>query len=306
MSAPTGKEQALFRAVVWSFAIGVLMLGLKVGGYWITGSTAILSDAAESVVHVLAVAFVVFSVRLSQKPADESHLYGHAKIGFFSAGFEGGAIALAGAFILWEAASEWIAGPRLRNIGPGAGLVALALAVNGVLGWRLVALGKKNNSLILVANGRHVLADAWTSAGVLVGLFLVWATGLGFWDPLCALAVAAHILWQGFALVRRSAAGLMDAADPAVDKALRAALARATARRGVSYHRLRHRNLGDGHWVDLHLIFDDETTVRDAHRAATEIEREVRAALGESTLVTTHLEPARDHGRIHGHSAAPE
>lgn len=197
-------------------------------------------------------------------------------------------------------------GSRLRNIGPGAGLVAAALAVNAALGWRLVALGKKNDSLILVANGRHVLADAWTSAGVLGGLFLVWATGQSYWDPLCAAAVAAHILRQGYLLVRRAAEGLMDAADPAVDKALRAALARATAQRGVSYHRLRHRNLGDGHWVDLHLIFDDETTVRAAHRAATEIEREARAALGDSTLVTTHLEPARDHGKIHEHSAAPE
>ena len=113
--------------------------------------------------------------------------------------------------------------------------------------------------------------------------------------------VAVNILWSGVRLMWQSASGLMDRADPAVQQALSVRLDSATAKHGVTWHQMRHRHLGDGHWVDFHLVFDDETTVRDAHEIATEIEREVRDEMGSSTIVTTHLEPAEDHERIHGH-----
>jgi len=291
----------LRRAAYLSFVIGILMLLIKVGAYLITGSAAILSDAAESIVHVLAVSFVVFSMRLSQKPPDETHPYGHAKISFFSAGFEGGLIMIAGIFIIFEAGRKWIEGLELENLGPGTALVGLALVINGWLGWHLVKLGRSNNSLILVANGKHVLTDAWTSIGVLVGLGLAWLTGWFWFDPLCAILVGLNILWSGGRLMWESADGLMDRADPAVQSRLENRLTEATAKHGISFHHLRHRNLGDGHWVDLHLVFDDDTPVRDAHEIATAIEEAVREELGEETVVTTHLEPAEDHERIHGH-----
>jgi cation diffusion facilitator family transporter len=291
----------LRRAAYLSFVIGILMLLIKVGAYLITGSAAILSDAAESIVHVLAVAFVVFSMRLSQKPPDESHPYGHAKISFFSAGFEGGLITIAGIFIVFEAIRKWITGLELSNLGPGTALVAVALLINGWLGWYLVKLGRKEKSLILVANGNHVLTDAWTSIGVLIGLGLAYLTGWLFFDPICAILVGLNILWSGGRLMWESADGLMDKADPTIQARLESRLAKATETRGISFHHLRHRPLGDGHWVDLHLVFDDDTSVRDAHELATEIEEEVRDELGAETVVTTHLEPAEDHERIHGH-----
>ena len=278
------------------------MLALKCTAWWITRSAAILSDAAESVVHVAAVGFVVYSLRLSQKPPDESHPYGHAKISFFSAGFEGALIFIAGLFILWSAAVQWLSGSAPAHLETGVGLTVAALVVNGWLGWHLIRLGKRCDSLILEANGRHVLTDAWTSIGVLVGLLLTFLTGWAGFDPICAALVGLNILWSGAALMRRSADGLMDRADPEVQAQLVARLDEATERLGVSWHQMRHRHLGDGHWVDFHLVFADDTTVRDAHEVASEIERQIREELGDATTVTSHLEPADDHARIHGHA----
>ncbi|MCB1092112.1 MAG: cation transporter [Verrucomicrobiae bacterium] len=298
----TNPGESLLRRASWlSFWVGVVMLGIKTVAWFLTRSSAILSDAAESIVHVAAVAFVVYSLRLAQKPPDHDHPYGHAKISFFSAGFEGGLISIAGLFILWQAVQQWIGGLSPQHLGPGTALTAIAVAINGALGWYLIRLGKKQNSLILVANGNHVLTDAWTSIGVLAGLGLTWATGWMGFDPICAILVALNILWSGVRLMWESASGLMDRADPEVNTALSSRLDRATSALGITWHQMRHRNLGDGHWVDVHLVFDDHTTVRDAHEIATEIEREIREEVGAATIVTTHLEPAEDHERIHGH-----
>jgi len=296
-----GERRVLRRATWLSFGVGVFMLGIKVGAWWLTGSAAILSDAAESIVHVVAVAFVVYSLHLSQKPPDTDHPYGHAKISFFSAGFEGGLIFIAGCFILVESTHQWIEGPELEYLGPGIGLTVLTLALNGGLSGYLLRLGRRTGSLILVSNGKHVLTDAWTSVGVIAGLSLAWATGWAGFDPLCAIIVALNILWSGLRLVWKSAEGLMDRADPAIREMLVERLDAAVARHGISWHHMRHRELGDGQWVDFHLVFDDETTVKNAHEIATAIEAEIRSALGGATIVTTHLEPAEDHHRVHGH-----
>ncbi|MDF1823093.1 MAG: cation diffusion facilitator family transporter [Verrucomicrobiales bacterium] len=297
------SSPVLLRKASWlSFWIGVLMLFIKMAAWWQTRSSAILSDAAESVVHVAAVAFVVYSLRLSQKPPDEDHPYGHAKISFFSAGFEGGLISVAGIFILIKAALQWNAGEQPHDLEFGSALIAASLFINGWLGWYLIQLGKRNGSLILESNGMHVLVDAWTSLGVLVGLLLTWLTDWAWLDPLCAIFVALHILRNGVKLLWQSANGLMDRADPAVKEEVVASLDASTKQFGITWHHLRHRHLGDGHWVDFHLVFEDDTSVKEAHDIATRIERSVRATLGPGTTVTSHLEPAEDHERIHGHA----
>lgn len=303
----TPRQRALLRRASWiSFWIGVLMLGVKLGAWWLTRSSAILSDAAESVVHVGAVAFVVYSLRLALKPPDDDHPYGHAKISFFSAGFEGGLISIAGVFILYQAIRQWINGFEPHHLGIGTALTVVALLINGWLGFYLLKLGRKRESLILVANGKHVLTDAWTSIGVLAGLGLTWSTGWMGFDPICAILVGLNILWSGARLMWESANGLMDRADPEIQSALVKRLDSVTEREGITWHQMRHRHLGDGHWVDFHLVFDDETTVRDAHAIASRIEAEVRDEIGPSTTVTTHLEPAEDHERIHGHAPGEE
>ena len=191
------SSQRLLRRASWlSFWIGVVMLAIKTAAWHLTQSSAILSDAAESVVHVAAVAFVVYSLRLSQKPPDEDHPYGHAKISFFSAGFEGGLISIAGVFIFYQAVHQWAGGLEPQRLGMGSALTALAMLINGWLGWHLLRLGKRGGSLILEANGNHVLTDAWTSIGVLAGLGLTWATGWMGFDPICAMLVALNIIWS--------------------------------------------------------------------------------------------------------------
>jgi len=286
-------------AIRLSLAVGLLMLAGKWYAYAITSSAAILSDAAESVVHVAAVGFAAFSLWLSLRPADDSHLYGHDKVSFFSAGMEGLLIVIAAVYIIYEAVARWLGGLTLQNLGRGALFVAGAAVVNLGLGLYLVQQGRRHGSLILVANGRHVLTDSWTSLGVIVGLLLVLWTGWSPFDPLLAIVVAINILWSGAKLVRESVGGLMDESDPEIQRRLVALLDDATAKRTLQYHELRHRNSGRGRWVDLHLLFPAETTIEVAHRHATEIEALIMSSFPGPTTVTTHLEPLERHDEAH-------
>src|SRR5579864_8292603 len=201
-----------------SLAVGVLMLLGKTTAYYVTGSAAILSDFAESVVHIIAVAFAAFSLRLSTKPAAPTFLYGYERITFFSAGFEGAMIIVAAIWILVEAVEKWIAGLPLEHLGPGALLLLGAGLLNAWLGWYLLRIGKRSHSLILEADGKHVLTDCYTSFGVVAGLGLVMLTGWKPFDPLVAIAVAINILWSGGRMAWRSAVGLLDYSDPETGK----------------------------------------------------------------------------------------
>jgi cation diffusion facilitator family transporter len=267
--------------------------------YIITNSAAILSDAAESVVHVMAVAFAAFSLWLSIQPADKSHTYGHDKISFFSAGVEGLLIVIAAFYIIYEATAKWIAGLHLENLDTGILYVAAAGLINGGLGFYLVRKGKRHKSIILVANGKHVLTDSWTSAGVIVGLLLVMWTGWLPFDPILAFIVALNILWSGGKLVRQSVGGLMDEGDPELDRQIRTVLDAETNTRGLHYHQLRHRHSGTGVWVELHLLFPTDTSIESAHWQATEIEAAIKANLNVPITVTTHLEPIEEHQEVH-------
>lgn len=290
---------ALSFAMTLSLVVGLIMFVMKIGAYLLTGSVAILSDAAESIVHVAAVSFAAYSLRLSYKPADESHLYGHAKIAFFSAGFEGAMIILAALYIIYESVHKWTAGLSLENLGLGTGLTAAAAVINGGLGAYLIWLGRRKNSVILEANGKHVLTDCWTSVAVLTGLGLVLVTQWLPFDPICGVLMACNILRTGIALMKSAFFGLMDQADPEVQRQLTEIFEREAVRRKVTFHQLRHRNLGDAHWVEVHLVFPDGTSLRDAHRTATGIEQLVESNLKPRAYVTTHLESAADHDELH-------
>lgn len=296
------NRRALSFAMSLSLGVGLLMLAIKVGAYLLTGSAAILSDAAESVVHVAAVSFAFYSLRLTHRPADELHLYGHAKVSFFSAGFEGAMIVLAAVYIIFEAVRRWLSGLELEHLGLGTSLTVLAAVINGSLGAYLVWTGRRHNSIILLANGKHVLTDCWTSLGVIVGLSLVLLTGWLPWDPIAAIVVSLNILVSGLGLMRESIGGLMDIADPVLHKRIVDLLERETALRKIGYHDLRHRNLGNVYWVEVHLLFPECVPIGDAHRIATEIERAVSAEIASDSYVTTHLEAIEDHQQVHGHA----
>lgn len=273
-----------------SLILGFVMLVLKMGAYLITGSAAILGDAAESVVHVAAVMFAAYSFSLVGKPADDDHRYGHSKAEFFSAGVEGALIILAAVYITWVSITKWISGSQPGNLDHGVVLIVLTVIINGILGYVLIKQGRRTGSLILSANGHHVLTDAWTSLGALAGLGLMALTGHSWWDPVCGLLMAANILYTGYGLVSRSVGGLMDVADPAMTRRLDEALARSTSAHGVAFHALRHRDSGSIHWVEVHLQFHNDISLKEAHRIATEIEREVMGSVEKKVIITTHLE----------------
>jgi cation diffusion facilitator family transporter len=287
------------RAMRLSLAVGVLMLVGKVSAYAITGSAAILSDAAESVIHVAAVAFAAFSLALSVRPADQRFRYGYERIAFFSAGFEGAMIVIAAIAIIWAAVDKWLHGLTLDRLGLGTLVVALAAALNAVLGFYLVRMGRRSNSVILEANGRHVLTDSWTSVGVVGGLLLVLWTGWKPFDPILAILVALNILWSGGHLIARSVVGLMDFSDPAIASELEPRLREAAGQVDVHYHNVRFRHTGHRVIVELHLLFPYEMPVGEAHRRATELEERLPSVFPYDIEVITHLEAHEDHEVVH-------
>ncbi|MBL8141061.1 MAG: cation transporter [Acidobacteria bacterium] len=282
-----------------SLIVGVAMLGGKTFAYAITGSAAIMSDAAESIIHVIAVAFAAFSLWLSARPANTRFNYGYERIAFFSAGFEGALIIIAALTIIVAAIQKWMAGLQIEQLGVGTAIVAAAGALNAALGGYLVYTGRKSRSLILEANGKHVLTDSWTSFGVVLGLLLVIWTGWKPFDPLCAIAVALNILWSGGGLIRRSVAGLMDYSDPEVRRAVENALTTECRARGMRFHEVRLRSLGQRVLVDVHLLFPFEMPLGEAHRIATAVEQTVEQQVAFDVEFVTHLESFDDHEIVH-------
>ena len=279
------------RVMNFSLVASLVLLGVKVSGAVMTGSSAIYSDAAESVVHFLAVAFACWALRLSIKPADETHHFGHDKVSFLSAGFEGAMISAAAMLIFYEAARQFLFGVEIRNLGFGLAVTSLAAGVNLILGLALVAVGKKSESPLVRANGMHVLTDVWSSVAVLIGLGLYHVTEWVWWDPVVAILVACNILRVGIRLIRESLGGLLDEADQLIESRVRELLDREVASMGLSYHNFRHRHSGRTHWVEFHLVFDDHLSVGEAHDQATRLEAMVADLLSPDGRVISHLEP---------------
>ncbi|MBI5091643.1 MAG: cation transporter [Candidatus Hydrogenedentes bacterium] len=292
-----------------SLGIAVLMLVGKLTAFFITGSTAILSDAAESVVHIVATSYAAFSLWYARRPANERHPYGHGKIAFFSAGFEGALILSAAIFIVYEGALALIRGPQLKELGMGILITGGLGLINLALGMSLVYLGKKRNELILVANGKHTLTDMWTSAAVVGGVTIVWVTiqahrPMLWLDPAIAIAAGLNIMYTAGSLIYRSCRGLLDEADPANTKLILETLEAATREGRISgFHHLRHRHSNDTMFVEVHMLVPGELTTTDAHNRVTQIEETIRNLFSEYQMyVTTHVEPTlHDQGHPGGH-----
>ena len=296
-------------AMTASLVVAVLMLVGKGLAWRLTGSTAILSDALESVVHLGATAMAGFSLWYASQPPDAAHPYGHGKIAYFSSGVEGALILLAAVGIVWTAALDLIRGPEIQQIGVGLLITAGLGAVNLVLGLALVRIGRKTNALVLVANGHHVLTDMWTSLGVLVGIGLVWLTDALWLDPVVALLVGANILWTSGRLMRESYDGLMETADPDATRDVIGVLEAAVADGRIEgFHHVRHRRVNDQVWIEQHLLLPDDLRLDDAHDRATQVELEQQAIFPDSRVqVTTHLEPAsHDHPADAPHDAVTD
>ncbi len=296
----TGKHNPLKVAMGLSLLTTVIMLVGKLSAYFITHSAAIFSDAAESIFHVAATGLAALSLWYASIPADRGHPYGHGKISFFSAGFEGALILVAALGVIYTGIREFIVGPELSDLGWGLGIISFLTLVNLALGLFLIHTGKKFNSLIVEANGRHVLTDMWTSAGVVIGVALVMVTDLHWLDPIVAILMGLNILRTAIQLILQSFHGLMDVADQGITEQLRSCMQRAVDDNMIlGFHQLRHRQVSDEIWVEVHLLFPGQMTMSQAHRKVSVVEGLIAALFPKEIVhVTSHLEPV-DHERAH-------
>jgi cation diffusion facilitator family transporter len=278
-----------------SLAVGTLVFAAKLAAWIATGSVAVFSDAMESIVNVVAALLLVWSLRIAAQPADRDHPYGHGKAEFLSAAVEGALIIVAALLITAQAVRELVLGGVPQRLDTGLALVAGASLLNGALGLHLLSVGKRTGSLALVADGRHILTDVWTSAGVLVGLLGVQLTGWVWLDPAVALAVAANIVREGWRLLQRAVGGLMDEADVALLEKLAAALEAERPPEWIDVHGLRAWRSGAELHADLHLVVPRYLDAERLHRIAEAVEERLREASGFPTEAVVHFDPCRPH-----------
>lgn len=286
-----GARRDRVRAALLSLGAGTLIFGAKLAAFVLTGSTAVLSDALESVVNVIAAAFAVWAVRFAARPADADHPYGHGKVEFLSAAFEGGLVAFAGAVTVLAAVRALIVGPDVRELDLGLSISAAAALANLALGTYLVRRGKATRSPTLIADGQHVLSDVWTTAGVLTGLALVRFTGIQALDPVAALVVALLLARVGTRLVLEAVGGLLDQEDPELVRRLVRAFAEARVEGVDGAHDIRAIRSGDVIHVDAHVYVPADWSVARAHEATRRLQEEVLQASGIACDLAVHLDP---------------
>ncbi|MBI1351460.1 MAG: cation diffusion facilitator family transporter [Actinomycetales bacterium] len=280
-----------------SIAAAVLTIGLKLAAYLLTGSVGLLSDALESVVNLVAAIIALVALRIASLPPDRSHPYGHGKVEYFSAGAEGVMILVAAAMIIWSAVGRLLNPEPLEDLGIGLAITAVATAVNLAVGLAVLRAGRHHRSMALIADGKHLLTDVWTSVGVIIGVGLVALTGWLPLDALVAIAVGLNILWTGSGLVRRSTQGLMDHAMPHAEEVLVSEILRQVTEEypdgQVHFHAIQTRESGRERFVSLHVLVPGAWTVAQGHDVLELVEDRLRSAIPD-LLVHTHLEPIDD------------
>jgi cation diffusion facilitator family transporter len=289
----TADLRARLGAGLASLIIGTGLLVAKYVAYQLTGSTAILSDAMESIVNVVAALFALGGLLFAGRPADRSHPYGHGKIEFFSAAFEGGMITFAAVMIMYAAAASLLHGVVVRELDRGLAITAGAGLINLGLGLFLVRTGRRHHSLTLVADGQHVISDFWTSVGVVAGLFMVRVTGVLWLDPLVAAIVGVNLVWTGLSLVRHAAGGLLDEEDTTLLGRLITAFNASLVPGIIRIHNLRAIRSGRFTHIDAHLVVPEFWSVERAHDAADAFERQVIAAGNLAGEIVFHTDPCR-------------
>ena len=283
----------LTRLVWLSIAAAIATIALKTLAWRLTGSAGFLSDAAESVVNLVAALVALVTIRWATRPPDDDHMYGHEKAEYFSAGVEGALILVAAASIAWFAIGRLLHPVALTDVGVGIAVSAAASLINLAVGLTLIRAGRTHRSITLEADGKHLMTDVWTSVGVILGVAAVWATGWERLDPLIALAVAVNIVIAGATLIRRSSGGLLDRSLPPVEQqAIEAVLGRARAD-GIQFHAVRTRQSGRRSFVSLHVLVPGAWTIQRGHDLSERLEGEIREVLPHASVLT-HLEPVED------------
>lgn len=293
MAVSSQATRRLTRFVFLSIAAAVATIALKATAWLLTGSVGFLSDAAESIVNVVGALVALIAVRVSVRPPDDDHAYGHEKAEYLSAGAEGALILAAAVGIAWVAVARLLDPQPLSDVGVGVAVSAVAAGLNLIVATLLIRVGREQRSITLEADGRHLMTDVWTSIGVIVGVIAVLLTGWERLDPIIALLVALNIVRTGIQLLGRSAGGLMDHALGPAEQAEIQAVLDAHREDGVEFHALRTRQAGRRAFVSLHLLVPGAWTVQQGHDLAERVERDLRERLPYAT-VFTHVEPRED------------
>ena len=294
-SAPSDETQQMqsdrMRAGRMALFVGILIFLGKFAAYALTGSTAVFADAMESTINIVSAGMLILALSIAARPPDLSHPYGHGKVEFLSAGIEGAAIAFAALLILVHGVRELIDGPEIHSLDTGLAILAVSAIANAGLGLHLTRVGRTTSSDALVADGRHVLADVWTSVGVIGGLSVVWLTGWIWADPLIAIAVAINVAWEGYRLLHDSMAGLMDEADESLIESTTSLLERARRTSWIDLHGLRSWRSGARRHIDLHLTVPRFFDVNDVHAIHDEVETALFEGDAHGGDVVVHFDP---------------
>ena len=293
MTEKTTSPIPLTRYAWLSIAAAVVTISLKSTAYVLTGSVGLLSDALESLVNLVAAIVALLALRMASRPADDEFTFGYAKVEYFSSGFEGGMILLAAAGIVITAVPRLIHPQELEKIGVALAISVVASLINLGVALVLMRAAKQHNSITLEADARHLMTDVWTTAGVLVGIALVWLTGYLRLDSIIALLVAANILFTGYRLLVRSGRGLLDVALAPEELASVRAILSDHKPEGVGYHALRSRQAAAHKFLVVHLLVPGSWSVSQGHQMAENIESQVRAAIPGANIAT-HIEPAEE------------
>jgi cation diffusion facilitator family transporter len=285
------ERENLTRYAWLSIAAAIITIALKAAAYYFTGSVGLLSDALESLINLAAAIVALFTLKIAAQPADEDHAFGHDKAEYFSSGIEGTLIFLAALSIVYAAIHRLFAPQPLEQLGIGLIVSGLATAVNLFVGLLLLRVGKKHHSLILEADGHHLMTDVWTSVGVIIGVGLVNLTGWLRLDPIVAILVAVNIIWTGYGLIKRSVLGLMDTAvAPDIQFIAEEVLQKYAETEGITYENFRSRQSGMKKFFYVDMQFPNDWSIHHVHEIADKIEVEIVEKIPNST-VFSHLEP---------------
>jgi cation diffusion facilitator family transporter len=271
----------------------VLTIGLKLGAYFITGSVGLFSDAAESVVNLVAAVAALWALLYASRPPDEEHAFGHDKAEYFSSGLESALILIAAVWIGITAWDRLMDPQPLHNVGIGLSITLVAAAINGLVALIILRAGRRLRSITLQADAQHLLTDVWTSLGVVLGIATVHVTGWLVLDPLIGLLVTANILWTGVRLLRDTAQGLLDRALPPEDRKVISRVLSRYEEKGIKFHALRTRASGPRRFISMHVLVPGEWTVQQGHDLSEQIEKDLAEALPQSTFFI-HIEPSED------------
>jgi cation diffusion facilitator family transporter len=271
----------------------VLTIGLKLGAYFLTGSVGLFSDAAESVVNLVAAVAALWALLYASRPPDEEHAFGHDKAEYFSSGLESALILIAAVWIGITAWDRLMDPQPLHNVGIGLSITLVAAAINGIVALIILRAGRRLRSITLQADAQHLLTDVWTSLGVVLGIATVQVTGWLVLDPLIGLLVTANILWTGVRLLRDTAQGLLDRALPPEDRKVISRVLSRYEEKGIKFHALRTRASGPRRFISMHVLVPGEWTVQQGHDLSEQIEKDLAEALPQSTFFI-HIEPSED------------